>query len=109
MTQPRPTVLPLLAAVLPASVAVAQNRPAKTLDIYVIDMEGGNAVRWQARGQQGHDDLRPAAAKTLSRRLGGVGRLPQSLHRPHSGDKPIRKQAETAGLNGFGYLCRRSL
>ena len=34
----------LLAAVVPASVAVAQSRTTNTLDIYVIDVEGGNAV-----------------------------------------------------------------
>jgi len=33
----------LLAAVLLAPAAAAQNRPAKTLDIYVIDVEGGNS------------------------------------------------------------------
>ena len=33
----------LLAVVLLAPAAAAQNRPAKTLDIYVIDVEGGNS------------------------------------------------------------------
>src|SRR6266566_3474205 len=37
-------VLLLLALVLFAPTAVAQTRTAKTLDIYVIDVEGGNAV-----------------------------------------------------------------
>src|SRR5579864_2307431 len=36
------TILFLLAIVFPASLAVAQSR--NTLDIYVIDVEGGNAV-----------------------------------------------------------------
>jgi hypothetical protein len=36
------SVLPL--AVL-TGVLAAQNRPAKTLDIYVIDVEGGNSNR----------------------------------------------------------------
>src|SRR5207248_8709239 len=34
--------------VLPASVAVAQSRAGNTLDIYVIDVEGGNAVLFAA-------------------------------------------------------------
>src|SRR6202165_4698797 len=42
------TILFLLAIVFPASVAVAQNRSANTLDIYVIDVEGGNAVLFVA-------------------------------------------------------------
>src|SRR5262249_45066734 len=33
----------LLAVVLLASAAAAQSRPAKTLDIYVMDVEGGNS------------------------------------------------------------------
>ena len=44
----RTTILFLLAIVLPASVAVAQSRTANTLDIYVIDVEGGNAVLFAA-------------------------------------------------------------
>src|SRR5260370_27797924 len=40
----RTTILFLLAIVSPPSVAVAQSRTANTLDIYVIDVEGGNAV-----------------------------------------------------------------
>src|SRR5260370_15084086 len=43
-TRMRTTILFLLALVFPASVAVAQSRTANTLDIYVIDVEGGNAV-----------------------------------------------------------------
>src|ERR1700758_4542320 len=42
----RTTILFLLAIVFPASVALAQNR--NTLDIYVIDVEGGNAVLFAA-------------------------------------------------------------
>src|SRR6202140_3396350 len=42
------TMLFLLAVVFPASVAVAQTRTANTLDIYVIDVEGGNAVLFAA-------------------------------------------------------------
>src|ERR1700736_1488240 len=44
----RTIILFLLAIVLPASVAAAQSRPANTLDIYVIDVEGGNAVLFVA-------------------------------------------------------------
>src|ERR1700731_2338732 len=44
----RSTMLFLLAIVFPASVAVAQSRTANTLDIYVIDVEGGNAVLFVA-------------------------------------------------------------
>ena len=44
----RTTILFLLAIVFPASVAVAQSRTANTLDIYVIDVEGGNAVLFAA-------------------------------------------------------------
>src|SRR5438067_8811779 len=40
----RPTMLILLAIVCAVSPAVAQNRTANTLDIYVVDVEGGNAV-----------------------------------------------------------------
>jgi competence protein ComEC len=36
----------LLALAISAAVAVAQTRTAKTLDIYVIDVEGGNAQLW---------------------------------------------------------------
>jgi competence protein ComEC len=42
------TILFLLAIVLPTSLAVAQSRSANTLDIYVIDVEGGNAVLFVA-------------------------------------------------------------
>ncbi len=44
----RTTVLFLLAIVFPTSIALAQSRTAKTLDIYVIDVEGGNAVLFVA-------------------------------------------------------------
>jgi len=44
----RTTILFLLAIVFPASVAVAQSRSANTLEIYVIDVEGGNAVLFAA-------------------------------------------------------------
>src|SRR6202790_179023 len=44
----RTTILFLLAIVFPVSVAVAQSRTANTLDIYVIDVEGGNAVLFVA-------------------------------------------------------------
>src|SRR6202011_3017328 len=44
----RTTILFLLAIVFPGSVAVAQSRTANTLDIYVIDVEGGNAVLFAA-------------------------------------------------------------
>ena len=40
----RPTIVFVFVLVLSASVAVAQTRAAKTLDIYVVDVEGGNAV-----------------------------------------------------------------
>src|SRR6266849_9007122 len=40
----RTTILCLLGVVFPASVAIAQSRTANTLGIYVIDVEGGNAV-----------------------------------------------------------------
>jgi len=42
------TILFLLAIVFPASVAVAQSRATNTLEIYVIDVEGGNAVLFVA-------------------------------------------------------------
>src|SRR5258708_35215956 len=44
----RTTILFLLAIVFLASVAVAQRRTANTLGIYVIDVEGGNAVLFAA-------------------------------------------------------------
>src|SRR5258708_25179866 len=44
----RTAILFLLAIVLSASVAVAQSRNANTLNIYVIDVEGGNAVLFAA-------------------------------------------------------------
>ena len=40
----RTTILSLLTVVFSAWMAVAQSRSAKTLNIYVIDVEGGNAV-----------------------------------------------------------------
>jgi beta-lactamase superfamily II metal-dependent hydrolase len=40
----RATVLFLVAAVVPASIAGGQSRTANPLNIYVIDVEGGNAV-----------------------------------------------------------------
>ena len=43
----RTTIL-LLAVALSASIADSQTRTAKTLDIYVIDVEGGNAVLFVA-------------------------------------------------------------
>jgi competence protein ComEC len=42
------TMLLLLVLVLCASLAVAQTKTPKTLDIYVIDVEGGNAVLFVA-------------------------------------------------------------
>src|SRR5438094_2193227 len=36
----------VLALALLAAMLVAQNRPAKTLDIYVVDVEGGNSQLW---------------------------------------------------------------
>jgi competence protein ComEC len=44
----RRTMLLLLILVLSASLAVAQTKTPKTLDIYVIDVEGGNAVLFVA-------------------------------------------------------------
>ena len=44
----RATVVFLLALILSAAVTVAQNRAAKTLDLYVVDVEGGNAVLFVA-------------------------------------------------------------
>src|SRR5450631_293781 len=44
----RTTILFLLAVVFSASVAVGQTRTANTLNIYVIDVEGGNAVLFVA-------------------------------------------------------------
>jgi len=38
------TIVSLLALILSAAVTVAQNRAAGTLDLYVVDVEGGNAV-----------------------------------------------------------------
>src|SRR5207302_3642398 len=40
----RTTPLLLLVLTLSASLAIAQSEPRKTLDVYVIDVEGGNAV-----------------------------------------------------------------
>src|SRR5256712_14114346 len=40
----RATILVLVVLALSALAAFAQPRPAKTLDIYVIDVEGGTAV-----------------------------------------------------------------
>src|ERR1700724_2303564 len=44
----RRTMVVLLALVFSASLAVAQTKTPKTLDIYVIDVEGGNAVLFVA-------------------------------------------------------------
>ena len=44
----RRTMLLLVVLVLSASLAVAQTKTPKTLDIYVIDVEGGNAVLFVA-------------------------------------------------------------
>src|SRR5881296_2331388 len=44
----RTTIIVLLAVVLCVTSSVAQNRTAKTLDIYVVDVEGGNAVLFVA-------------------------------------------------------------
>src|SRR6202011_5159580 len=44
----RTTILFLLAIVFPGSLAVAQSKDPKSLDIYVIDVEGGNAVLFVA-------------------------------------------------------------
>ena len=40
----RTPILLFLALTLSASIALAQNQPRKTLDVYVIDVEGGNAT-----------------------------------------------------------------
>jgi len=40
----RTPILLLLALTLSASIALAQSQPRKTLDVYVIDVEGGNAT-----------------------------------------------------------------
>jgi hypothetical protein len=40
----RTTILSLLAVVFSALAAVGQTRTANTLNIYVVDVEGGNAV-----------------------------------------------------------------
>src|SRR5438132_14353787 len=40
----RTTTLLLLVLTLSASLAIAQSEPRKTLDVYVIDVEGGNAT-----------------------------------------------------------------
>ena len=42
------TVVLSVVLVLSASLAVAQSKASKTLDIYVIDVEGGNAVLFVA-------------------------------------------------------------
>src|SRR6202140_3925274 len=44
----RTTILSLLVVVFSASVAVGQTRTANTLNIYVVDVEGGNAVLFVA-------------------------------------------------------------
>jgi beta-lactamase superfamily II metal-dependent hydrolase len=44
----RTTILFLMAVDVLTSIAVAQTRASKTLDIYVIDVEGGNAVLFAA-------------------------------------------------------------
>ena len=44
----RTTMFFLLAVFFSGSAAVAQNRTANTLNIYVIDVEGGNAVLFVA-------------------------------------------------------------
>jgi len=64
----RKTVLLLLAIVFSASVAVAQSRTANTLDIYVIDVEGGNAVLFAAPSGKSVLGTRPVVcAETSSR------------------------------------------
>ena len=40
----RRTLMCLLILVAFVALAVGQDKPAKTLDIYVVDVEGGNAV-----------------------------------------------------------------
>jgi len=44
----RRTIIFILFFVLCVAVTAAQNRTAKTLDIYVVDVEGGNAVLFVA-------------------------------------------------------------
>ena len=40
----RRTILVVIALVVFTALAMSQNKAAKTLDIYVVDVEGGNAV-----------------------------------------------------------------
>ena len=44
MTLMRSTLMLMMAVALSASVSVAQSQPAKMFDVYVIDVEGGNAT-----------------------------------------------------------------
>src|ERR1700676_3894381 len=91
----RTTILFLLAIVLPASVAVAQSRTANTLNIYVIDVEGGNAVLFAApsgesvlvdTGNGGDGAVRDAGRIMAAVRDAGVQRIDHLIITHYHGD-----------------------
>src|ERR1700682_5052338 len=89
------TILFLLAIVFPASVAVAQSRTASALYIYVIDVEGGNAVLFVApsgesvlvdTGNGGDGAVRDAGRIMAAVRDAGVQQIDHLIITHYHGD-----------------------
>src|ERR1700674_1120339 len=88
-------ILFLLAVVFPASVAVAQSRATNTLEIYVIDVEGGKAVLFAApsgesvlvdTGNGGDAAVRDAGRIMAAVRDAGVQRIDHLIITHYHGD-----------------------
>ena len=84
-----------LALILSAAVAVAQSRTAKTLDIYVVDVEGGNAVLFVApsgesvlidSGNGGAGAVRDAERITTAVKTAGLKQIDHLITTHYHGD-----------------------
>src|SRR3974390_3358930 len=91
----RRLILFALAVVFPASVAVAQSRGANTLDIYVIDVEGGNSVLFRApsgesvlvdSGNGGEGAVRDAGRLMAAAKDAGVQQIHHLITTHYHGD-----------------------
>src|SRR5437879_4886539 len=72
----RTTTLLLLVLTLSASLAIAQSEPRKTLDVYVIDVEGGNATLFVSPSGESllmdTGNVPPGAVRDAGRIVAGV-------------------------------------
>src|SRR6059036_730135 len=91
----RAILMLLLALALLAAMLVAQNRPAKTLDIYVMDVEGGNSQLYVApsgesvlidTGNAGAAAVRDADRIAAAARDAGLKRIDHLITTHYHGD-----------------------